>query len=80
MDLGVKSIYRYYYRVWVTFTSASSLTILLKLENVLRNEETWSLVLSTADTTGWMGEPRVFISEKAVLAASRASIGVGVRT
>ena len=64
----------------VTFTVANPLTISLNLESMSRNEETGSLALSTADTTRWMGEPRVFISEKAVLAALLATstmVGAG---
>ena len=59
VDLGVKSIHEYYYTVRVTFTSANPITRPLNLENVSRNEETWSL--------------GVFILKKAVLAVLAAS-------
>jgi hypothetical protein len=73
----MKSIHRHYYTVWVEFTLASSLTILLNLESVSRNIDTGqSSALWTADTTLRMGKPRVFIFDMVVLAVSRASSAV----
>ncbi len=72
VDLGIKLIYKYNYTAWMEFTVANPLTILLNLKSASRNKDTRSLALSTADTTPWMGEPRVFMLETAVLAVSRA--------
>jgi len=52
---------------------ANLVTISLNLESLSRSDDTRSLALSTADTTPWMGEPRVFILETAVLVVLRAS-------